>query len=251
MALLEEVPDDLGEPHTPSFVSRPRLWDATERFAQLAEYDAVAPSAQQRLHLFHPRGELLRALGMEALAGLPDLLDDVEPVDADLGEREVLLLQPPDVVRAIGKEEAGLDAVATLEGLPLQPHEERLVALEGGDDALVDGALVARGSTAQRAQHTDECHLGVLALLALAPVLLFAAVPLRAPVVSPSGSATSFLMACATTQKLTVADGGRAAATAGIPVSAYIPAARIAANAGGSVPRPQRLSNQRPAKHIG
>lgn len=77
MALLEEVTDDLGESLTLAFVARPRLWDATERFAEVAEYDAVAPSAQQRLHLFHPRGERLGALGVEALAGLPDLLDDV------------------------------------------------------------------------------------------------------------------------------------------------------------------------------
>ena len=46
-----------------------------------------------------------------------------------------ILLQAPDVVRAISEEEAGLDAVATLDGLPQQPLEEGLVALERGDDA--------------------------------------------------------------------------------------------------------------------
>ena len=42
---------------------------------------------------------------MEDLPGFPEPLDDVVPVEADLSQREVLLLAPPDVVRSVGEEE--------------------------------------------------------------------------------------------------------------------------------------------------
>jgi hypothetical protein len=51
---------------------------------------------------------------MEASADLPELLDDMEPVEAGLGLGEVARLKLPDGVGTIGEEQGALGAVAAL-----------------------------------------------------------------------------------------------------------------------------------------
>ncbi len=92
-------------------------------------------------------------------------------------ERQVLLLQAPDVFRAVSEKEAWLDAVAALDGFAAQPDEERLVALEGGDEALVDRPLATIGRALQEVEDGDEGALGVLALLAALPARTSALAP--------------------------------------------------------------------------
>ena len=123
-----------------------------------------------------PSGKLLASLAVQATARLPELLDDVVPVDARHRIGEVGLLQTPDVVRAIGEEEAALATVTASDRVFLEPAKEGFVALESRQQALVERPLEAVPGDGA-AQHADEGDLRVLALVALLATraLMFAA----------------------------------------------------------------------------
>lgn len=108
-----------------------------------------------------------------------------------------------------GDEESALRPVAALDGLAMQPLEERAVALEGGDHPFVDRPLHrAVGPALQSEQHADEGDLAVLALLALAASRLWILAP---PIATISATAMLLLFAPPPTM-LTRADHRRAAA---------------------------------------
>ena len=114
------------------------------RFERASEggHDGVERAVQESaLLLSDPGIELLAAGPMGGLAGLPELLGDVVPVEGDLGVWEELLLKVPDDVGAISeKVDAGeaVSPIAALHRLGVEPLEERAVAHEGCDDSLVE-----------------------------------------------------------------------------------------------------------------
>src|SRR5947209_6033507 len=101
------------------------------------------------------------------------------------GVWEELLLQSPQRVRAVGHElnlpELGR-AVPAPNGLRLEPHEQRTVALERCVHPLVDGTRTPTFVELQRADDADRRHLRVLGLLPrAAPLLRRAALLLTQP----------------------------------------------------------------------
>src|SRR6266581_6351277 len=95
------------------------------------------------------------------------------------------LLKTPDMLTAISKEHCLLLAVAALERLAVQPHEERFVALEGRDEPLVDGSLDALGSAAQGVDDADDGQFCVLALVAFCAPLARMLTSAKAASVTP------------------------------------------------------------------
>ncbi len=77
------------------------------------------------------------------------------------------LLVSPDVVGAIGEEEASLATVTAALRVHGEPPKERLVALECRDQALVDRSLPSVARRPECVNHADESDLGILALVAL------------------------------------------------------------------------------------
>ena len=114
LPVLGEMLLDLEQPFALALVARSGLRDGAVRPFNGVEYRSDAATAQQLGLLRHPGSELLRALRVEACTCSPELLDDVEPVEASVSIREVALLQPPDVLAAISQEERVLPAVAAL-----------------------------------------------------------------------------------------------------------------------------------------
>lgn len=96
-----------------------------------------------------------------------NFFDDVNPVDAGLSLGEVLRLEVPDRVGAVGEEQRALATIATLGRLAGEPLEQCGVTLEGGAQPLVDRPFAgAIGHRLERVDHADERDLGVLALVA-------------------------------------------------------------------------------------
>src|SRR5713101_6162122 len=174
--VLEDSVDALALP----LVVRTRLWNRSIDVAQGFDDGKDSPLSQPSRLLADPSTQLFGALGVDALARGPELLDDVVPVQTHLGVREVDLLKTPDMLTAISKEHRLLLAVATLERLAVQPHEERFVALEGRDEPLVDGPLDALGSAAQSVDDANDGQFGVLALVAFRAPLARMLMPAKA-----------------------------------------------------------------------
>lgn len=88
----------------------------------------------------------------DRLAGFPELLDDVEPIETDVGVGEELLLQRPENLGAVRDEQHLLELlgpVASPPRLGVDPSEERAIAHERRVRPLVRRAL-KRPSAARR-----------------------------------------------------------------------------------------------------
>src|SRR6266567_8908052 len=183
--VFDQVLEDSVEALALALVVRTCLWDRGVGIAQGFDDGKDSPLAQPGGLLADPSTQLFGALGVDALARGPELLDDVVPVQTHLRVGEVDLLKTPDMLRAISKEHCLLLAVATLERLAVQPHEERFVALEGRDEPLVDGSLDAIGSAAQGVDDADDGQFGVLALVAFCASLARMLTSAKAASVAP------------------------------------------------------------------
>ena len=194
VAVEGEVVDDVTESLPLPFVAGACLGDAAESGDEFAEDGANLALSQELLLAADPCAQGGRTFRQEALASSPDLFDDVVPVEAGVGEGQVLGLQAPDVVRAIGEKQAGLDAVAALDGLTPKPDEQRFMALEGGVDPLIEGPLAAMRGLPKGVENADEGDLGVLALVAFGSALAASRFPLRTAAMPPRASATPTLL---------------------------------------------------------
>src|SRR6266545_2732081 len=183
--VLDQVLEDFVEAIALALVVWTGLWDRGVGVAQRFDDGKDSPLAQPSSLLADPSTQLFGALGVDALARGPELLDDVVPVQTHLRVGEVDLLKTPDMLRAISKEHCLLLAVATLERLAVQPYEERFVALEGRDEPLVDGSLDALGSAAQGVDDADDRQFGVLALVAFCAPLARMLTSAKAASVAP------------------------------------------------------------------
>jgi len=167
MAVLAEVREDVEQLLALGFVARAGLRDGGVGGRQRGD-DLVgsARASQVTDSLGDPRGELVGALTVQTSSSAPQLLDDVDPVDARLGLGERTGLLVPDRFTAIGKEQRAFGAVASLDRLVVEPLEQGGVALEGRVEPLVDRPFAtAVGGAAQRVDRADERDLGVLALV--------------------------------------------------------------------------------------
>src|SRR3990172_4503532 len=168
MLILGEVLLDVEKALSLALVAGAGLRDGRAGIRERGEDTADAATSKRPALLLHPRTQGWGAFAVDARARLPELLVGVPPVEAWDGEREELLLESPDVVAPVGDEDGAVGSVAALDGFAMEPGEERAMALEGRNDALVDRALERPvGHAPQREEHADERDLAVLALLAL------------------------------------------------------------------------------------
>lgn len=86
-----------------ALVAGPGLGDRTMCGGDGVERELHVSATKASLLLVDPRAPLARALGMQASGGRPQVLDYMPPIDAGLGKREELLLEPPDVLAAVGR----------------------------------------------------------------------------------------------------------------------------------------------------
>src|SRR5277367_89598 len=168
VGVLREVRDGLVEDRAAVLVAGPRARRCGEDRAKLVDHVLELTAAQALLLRGDPGFELLASLAVQRLAGLPQLFDDVVPVQAHLDVGEELLLEIPQRFGAVGHEEdlgELRSPVAALLGFAQQPFEEGAVALEGAIDTLVDRPFEPARCLPERVQHADGRHLGVLRLL--------------------------------------------------------------------------------------
>ena len=144
----------------------PGLRDGFAGRAQLADHGGDLIRAQPVGLRGDPRRQGGRPLAAQRRPRPPQLLLDVAPVQARLRLREEALRTAPDRVRPVGQEDRPLAPVAPLLRLGEQPHEERLVPVEGRVHALVHRPLPAVLGALQRVDHPHDHHAGVLGLLA-------------------------------------------------------------------------------------
>jgi hypothetical protein len=182
-----EIVGDAVQPLPTPLVAGPGLGNRGMSSPEFGQDVGRASFSQPGLLLSDPRLKVGTALGIQATACLPELLGDVVPVDADLGQREVLLLAAPDVVTSVTEEHRPLTAIPSPVSVLEEPSKEGIVALKGCDQPFSDGPLHPLRSPAQRIDDAHEGHLGILALVPLSS----SALGVHPPALSPTESGGS------------------------------------------------------------
>ena len=118
-----EILHDAEQPLSAALVAGSGLGDLGEGSCEHVVHLRELASPEPALLVGNPGAEVVASLAMNAAGCLPELLGNVIPVDARHSVREVLLLVPPDVIGAVGKEQGLLLAVAPSDRVLMCPAE--------------------------------------------------------------------------------------------------------------------------------